>query len=246
VSLSPGATETLWALGLGARVAAVSDVCDFPPDVVARAKARRSFAASASWASSLDQAGGGSASTSVMPSRRESPTAAVAITGGSAVAAAWRAADTGGQATNGQPPPCMEFVVDEEVLARERPGLVVYEESEDSQGGGACDGAAAGDGASSAGSAGAMMPTGCCGMGQAVLEALVAVGLQTSCRVVCLRRRTLADVLDSMLVVSGGPAAPVLSRTATADACRHSTLVTAKPAVGQSELATAGVACAAC
>ena len=34
-----------------------------------------------------------------------------------------------------------------------------------------------------------------------MLEALVAVGLQHSCRVVCIRRRTLGEVLESMLAV---------------------------------------------
>jgi hypothetical protein len=219
----------LWALGLGARVAAVSDACDFPPDVVARAKARRSFAATASWASSLDRHGS-SPFASAVASRRESPTCAVALhrgrsswqnlahgsSGGSsgassptkATAASKAAAGGGGQAASqqqqaqqqaqqrrhqGQHQPGhqqhqVEFVVDEEVLARERPGMVVYEENDAAL----C--------ASGSASAGAMM--GGCGMGQAVLEALMTVGLQQSCRVVCMRRRTLSDVLESMLVVS--------------------------------------------
>jgi ABC-type Fe3+-hydroxamate transport system substrate-binding protein len=37
--------------------------------------------------------------------------------------------------------------------------------------------------------------------GVAVLDAVVAVGLQQCCRVVCIRRATLADVLNSMLTV---------------------------------------------
>lgn len=206
MSLSPGATEMLWALGLGARVAAVSDACDFPPDAVARAKARRSFAAASSCASSLDRQGG-SAGTSAPASRRESPTCSQR--GGGAAAWHHAPASGGGSSPGGhhhqqQQPPHhhhhhhhhphqgVEFVVDEEVLARERPGLVVYEEAESAL-------CAAGSGAG----AGAMMCGGC-GMGQAVVEALVAVGLQQSCRVVCVRRRTLSDVLESMLVVSGG------------------------------------------
>lgn len=195
VSLSPGATEMLWALGLGARVAAVSDACDYPPDAVARAKARRSFAAaSAASYASLNQLAGGSAgstasSASAAASRRESPLAAQ----GRSALAAWQAAAGEPSSTVGggsaSVAPHFEDVVDEEVLARERPGLVVYEEDAAGScaaaaslysGGGPCQG----------------------GMGQAVLEALVAVGLQHSCRVVCVRRRTLGDVLDSMLAVS--------------------------------------------
>ncbi|KAL4425481.1 hypothetical protein ABPG75_009497 [Micractinium tetrahymenae] len=190
VSLSPGATEMLWALGLGARVAAVTDACDFPPDVVARAKARRSFAAptgrSASYASLERHPSGSSAGTSGAASRRESPTMAAGRSG----AAAWAAAGAGSSSQLAQ-------LVDEEVLARERPGLVVYEETPgESCGGGGPEGPPPG-----AAGAGAALCASGCGMGQAVLEALMAVGLQQSCRVVCVRRRTLADVLDSMLLV---------------------------------------------
>lgn len=184
----------LWALGLGARVAAVSDACDYPPDVVARAKARRSFAAaSASSYTSLNQLAAGSAgstasSTSAAASRRESPLAAQ----GRSTLSAWQAAAgepssiVGGGGSVAQH---LEDVVDEEVLARERPGLVVYEEDA----AGSCAAASMFSGSPGQG-----------GMGQAVLEALVAVGLQHSCRVVCVRRRTLSDVLDSMLAVRAG------------------------------------------
>ena len=197
VSLSPGATEMLWALGLGARVAAVSDACDFPPDVVARAKARRSFAAaSASSYASLAQLAGGSsastASTSAGASRRESPLAAQ----GRSALAAWQAPGGEGGSSGGSSSAAvagaaaaqLEDVVDEEVLARERPGLVVYEEDA---------GAPCASGGMYAGAPGQG------GLGQAVLHVLVAVGLQHLCRVVCVRRRTLGDVLDSMLAVSG-------------------------------------------
>jgi hypothetical protein len=178
----------LWALGLGARVAAVSDVCDFPPDVVARAKARRSFAIAnaASFSSLLDRHGGtGTASggTSSGTSRRESPTYGAQGDHRRTVSGVFQlAGDTGDAGSQ------LQTAVDEEVLARERPGLVIYEE----------DASADGDGG------GGDMMGGGGGMAQAVLEALVAVGLQQSCRVACVRRRTLSDILDSMLVVSGG------------------------------------------
>jgi hypothetical protein len=190
VSLSPGATEMLWALGLGARVAAVSDVCDFPPDVVARAKARRSFAIpnAASFSSLLDRHGGnGSASggTSSGTSRRESPTYGAQATPGDhrrTASGVFQLAGATGDAGSQ-----LQTAVDEEVLARERPGLVIYEEDASAEGDGGGGGMMGGGG----------------GMAQAVLEALVAVGLQQSCRVACVRRRTLSDILDSMLVVSG-------------------------------------------
>lgn len=188
VSLSPGATEMLWALGLGARVAAVTDACDHPPEAGARAKARRSLAVppgrTASYASLERHPSVSSGSNSGAASRRESPT----VAGGRSGAAAWAAAAADGQ---------LAEVVDEEVLARERPGLVVYEEAPEQ--------ACCGGGAEGLPPGSALCASGC-GMGRAVLEALVAVGLQQSCRVVCVRRRTLADVLDSMLLVRGRPA----------------------------------------
>lgn len=189
VSLSPGATEMLWALGLGARVAAVTDACDFPPDAVARAKARRSFAnppgRTASTASLERHPSVSSGGTSGAASRRESPTVAAGRSG----ATAWAAA-AGGGGSGSQ----LAEMVDEEVLARERPGLVVYEEAPEQS---CCSGSSEGL------PSGALCSSGC-GMGRAVLEALVAVGLQQSCRVVCVRRRTLADVFDSMLMVRPG------------------------------------------
>lgn len=206
----------LWALGLGGRVAAVSEACDFPAEAAARAKARRSFAAappsaSASYASLPDRHPASSTSSSTAAgSRRESPLAAHAHARGAA-GAAWQAA---GSSASGAAAPCgccgeggEGVAVDEEVLARERPGLVVYEES--GGGGGAPPGA--------------MLPAGG-GMGQAVLEALVAVGLQQSCRVVCVRRRTLADVLESMLVVSPSAAEPACCVVEVAPPCSAAVL----------------------
>ena len=76
-------------------------------------------------------------------------------------------------------------------MARERPGLVVFEEDAGAPCG--CSSSTHSDMICSRGG----------GTGHAVLEALVAVGLQQSCRVVCVRRRTLSDIFESMLVVSG-------------------------------------------
>ena len=176
VSLSPGATEILWALGLGNRVVAVSDACDYPPAAVARAKARHSFAAGE----------GGSTYGSLPPgsapgSTTESPSYVVDGAGGSCVEQLrWEAA-----------------LIDEQVLARARPGLIVCEEEPDP----ACSSGSSTASSSSSSSAARGWEAGGGGVVQAVLAALVSVGLQHSCRVVCVRRRTLSDVLDSMLQV---------------------------------------------
>jgi hypothetical protein len=55
--------------------------------------------------------------------------------------------------------------------------------------------------------------------GRAVCEAVVAVGLQSVCRVICLRRSTLADVLSSMLVV-GEAAGVAVEAARTVDRLR--------------------------
>ena len=233
-ALSPGAAEILWALGLGSRVVAVSEGCDYPLEALQRAKALRRGGS------------GGSAADSrglLAPARSSSAESL-------ALAAAGAASGAGSEHHFRQHPrapssersvcacgagagrPGAGWFVDEEVLARERPGLIVYEEEleeeqrqheavpglprrsdsawHDREGAAGSPLAAAGEdgmGGGSAAAAAALGDGAGQGMGrvgQAVLNALVAVGLQQSCRVVCLRRRTLAEVLDSMLAVSAG------------------------------------------
>lgn len=76
--------------------------------------------------------------------------------------------------------------IDEQVLARERPGLIIYEEDEAPF---SCPGNAAAS-SSAVGS-----------IGRTVAEAVASVGLKQACRVVCLHRSTLSDVFSSMLAV---------------------------------------------
>jgi cobyrinic acid a,c-diamide synthase/ABC-type Fe3+-hydroxamate transport system substrate-binding protein len=186
VTLGPGATETAWALGLGARVAAVSDACDFPAEASGRAKAARRAGGGACASAPGSPARPGApagASSSSTPSRAGAAAAAAEAASDAAAAAAARLAAT------------WACRVDEQVLARERPGLIVYEDDEGA-GGGA-------PGASPA--------------GRAVLAAVVSCGLQRSCRVVAMRRASLADVLASVLTVGeaagvGGQAAAAVGR----------------------------------
>lgn len=220
-TLGPGATEVVWGLGLGNRVVAVSDCCDYPAEAAGRAKAARCLPpATAGTAGSSSQGSavhspmkaGGSGSNSSPRSCANLQALAV----GAAVARDRLTSLVGLS--------CGPFRVDDQVLARERPGLIIYEEEEPTplpilDGKDDKFGAALGTTSTTrmgravhnsamdfsppeplspehpeqAQHAGAL--------GRAVYDAVMAVGLQTSCRVLCLRRSTLADVLSSMLAV---------------------------------------------
>lgn len=221
-ALGAGACEMLWALGLGSRVVAVSEGCDHPPDALMRARALRRAGGPAAGPPPLPAVPSSGRAFSTRSSSLESIPSSAAEQHAQQVAA--------GRAEGGG-----VWLVDEQVLARERPGLIVYEEEEEEEGLAAVPPAPgtpspqqgnsptlrAESGAvvwpassfasatSAAGTAAAAAPDygGGSGhsvgrVGQAILDALVAVGLQQSCRVVCIRRRSQSEVLESMLVVS--------------------------------------------
>lgn len=210
VTLSPGSTEIAWFLGLGHRVAAVSDTCDYPPDATTRAKAVRTIAFSV--------VGGGSATTSATQSPVKTSGSG---NGGAAESKALQQAYQGGIHSNtggyhaaapsarsqhgfeALPPP-FPLKIDEQVLARERPGLLVFEDSCTTDA--ISHSATYTDSASIVSAATTMSFAGDdllekSSIGAAILQAIVSVGLQQSCRVVCLRCTTLNDVLSSMLTV---------------------------------------------
>uniref|UniRef100_A0A1D2AEZ8 Uncharacterized protein n=1 Tax=Auxenochlorella protothecoides TaxID=3075 RepID=A0A1D2AEZ8_AUXPR len=207
VSLGPGASEVLWALGLGARVVAVSDACDWPAEAAGRPRAARRLATGARAAAQrgdVEGAGGGRHRRPRAGLPDLQPLALRVAELGAAVAARLgvggphggtrrgggavpRSSSTPGRAVPGSdaaPAPTLaarlSLYVDERMLARERPGLVVVEDEGDAA--------------------------------EALCDALVAVGLQAGTAVVCLRRRCLADVLEAMLEV--GAAAGVAEEAA--------------------------------
>lgn len=218
-TLGPGATEVVWGLGLGNRVVAVSDCCDFPAEAAGRAKAARCLpSGNAGTAGSSSQ---GSAVHSPMKAgsngNNSSPGSCAnlqALAVGTAVARDRLTSLAG--LSNGP------FRVDDQVLARERPGLIIYEEEEPTPVPvleGKEDKFGIALGTSNTGMRRAhssatdfsppeplspehpeqVQQPGA--LGRAVYDAVMAVGLQSSCRVLCLRRSTLADVLSSMLAV---------------------------------------------
>ncbi|KAH7623555.1 hypothetical protein Ndes2526B_g02000 [Nannochloris sp. 'desiccata'] len=262
-TLSAGATEIAWALGLGNRVAAVSDACDFPPEAATKAKAARRILYSSSSTTATGTAPG-TGPTSAVISANGSPLkpfggGSVSAPGSSANLAALATATAaardrlgvysssssgagGSSGSLGGDQPVVVYRVDDQVLARERPGLVVYEAEEpavvqvpsnfkkssssSSTANGNTTGTITNIIISPNGSAPTTpaysihnnnnidtsatdFPTAAAhhhqqqanAFGRAVCEAVVAVGLQSACRVVCLRRSTLADVLSSMLVM---------------------------------------------
>jgi ABC-type Fe3+-hydroxamate transport system substrate-binding protein len=269
-TLSAGATEIAWALGLGNRVAAVSDACDFPAEAATKAKAARRilFASSSTTTTTALGTAPGTVPTSAVVSANGSPLKAfgggsVSAPGSSANLAALATATAaardrlgvysssstgaGGVSSSGlgSDQSVVVYRVDDQVLARERPGLVVYEEEEPPvvqisstfKKSSSSSSTAHGNNTanitniivspnSSAPTTPAFsnsinnnnntidttatdFPTAAAhqqqqqanAFGRAVCEAVVAVGLQSACRVVCLRRSTLADVLSSMLLV---------------------------------------------
>ena len=221
-TLGPGATEVVWALGLGNRVVAVSDCCDYPSEVASRAKAARCL----SPASILTTTGGSSSQGSSVHSPMKATGSGFNSSPGSS--ANLQALSLGGSAASKDRSLCLNklfhgpFRVEDQVLARERPGLIIYEDEEpaplpiaegkeDTFGGTAQRSYSLGT-AHSIGTNDstpseplspehpeqAQQPG---ALGRAVYDAVMAVGLQTSCRVLCLRRSTLADVLSGILAV---------------------------------------------
>jgi cobyrinic acid a,c-diamide synthase len=267
-TLSAGATEIAWALGLGNRVAAVSDSCDFPAEAATKAKAARRMLLSSSTTTATAP---GTGPTSAVVSANGSPLkpfggGSVSAPGSSANLAALATAtaaardrlgvyssNTSSNTNGSSDQSVVIYRIDDQVLARERPGLVVYEEEEpavvqiptssssstsnkQSSFGTSTNNMATNSILSPTSSAPTTpaysnstnnidttatdFPTAAAhhqqqqanAFGRAVCEAVVAVGLQSACRVVCLRRSTLADVLSSMLVV--GEAAGVAEEAA--------------------------------
>eukprot|EP00887_Chlorella_sp_A99_P000875 scaffold5.g875.t1 len=210
VSLSPGATEMLWVLGLGNRVVATTDACDYPPQAAARAKARHSFGGGEGGGGPPSLSGGGSLhGTSTPGGSSASTTDSPSYVGDTGHSSRLRwdetAIDEQARREAGREGGATWHQAVCRVLARERPGLIVCEEEPE---GGPLGSAWSTSSSLSSGSGG--WEGG--GVVRAVLSALVAVGLQHSCRVVCVRRRTLSDVLDSMLAV--GEAAGVAEEAA--------------------------------
>ena len=200
VTLGAGATEIAWALGLGNRVVAVSDTCDYPPEAAAKAKAARRLPASLPLPSN---------SSSVVTSTSQSPTKTgsgtvlsgnggstgallgpgtlppgTSATGSATNLAALAAATAAAAAARDAPLNTLPWRVDDQVLARERPGLIFYEDDEAPP---------AGSSSGTKRAAGSLIGV--------LSDALASVGLQHACRVVCLRRSTLGDVLNSMFAV---------------------------------------------
>ena len=232
-TLGPGATEMAWALGLGNRVVAVSDMCDYPEEVALRPKAakRAALLISSSFAS-------GTASTSTVastvPSTAHSPEkparanssgsggTMMMINGssvpGSSLNLAALAAVSGGSSTSKstlqqqqQQFSDMRIArVDDQVLARERPGLIVYEEEEPVVVSLPADKDEHGSSSSSTAAAAISLTQqrqqqqqqhAAGALGRAISDAVIAVELQSACRVLALRRSTLSDVLSAMLVL---------------------------------------------
>jgi len=200
ISLSPGATEMLWALGLGGRVVAVSDECDYPVEAGDKAKARRRRKKESSGA------------TSPPP---PPPTTTTTATN-----------------TEKKSTQKYGYVIDEQVFARERPGVVVYEEDEDDE-----DSAimiaqherqgifssrtSLHDTSSESRDIGNNTTTSSTtstattnkGMGALILKTLISVNghpTRRACRVIPIRCRTLSDALDSMLSI--GEAAGIVEK----------------------------------
>jgi len=258
-TLSAGATEIAWALGLGNRVAAVSDSCDFPAEATTKAKAARTLlfasgtpigtgtapetgptsAVVSANGSPLKPFGGGSVSAPGSSANLAALATATAAARDRLGVYSSSSSGAGGvsSSTVGNNQSVVVYRVDDQVLARERPGLVVYEEEEPSvvqlpstfKKGSSSNSTANGNNTniivsptdsapiapayslinSNIDATATDFPTAAAhqqqqqanAFGRAVCEAVVAVGLQSACRVVCLRRSTLADVLSSMLVV---------------------------------------------
>ena len=249
VTLGPGVTEIAWALGLSNRIVAVSDECDYPPDVASRARAIRHHGAARPGIGASTVVAVASAPVSAQTSTTVSPMKGALVSvpsSGMLTVAAVSAAQNANKhsrslSKSSLPVQCgtseargeakkfselvIDYKIDEQVLARERPGLVLFEEDMEEVYG-RCEGidgrtqhgsnagrkasggdsntfrCASGGGASSTKSRlSYVQDSPCPSLRRRISSAVVSVGLEKTCSVIELGRSTLSDVLDGMLAI---------------------------------------------